>query len=108
MINDFINIIVDFSNGTKEFSNSVYSNYLDVEINHNDEHDEFMKKKLKGFLYFPYYLEVNALKNIEYNVYLQQLKNLINFLRSKGFQVVAICDFEDELNDGKPATEFMK
>jgi hypothetical protein len=64
-----------------------------------------MKQKANGFLFFPYYLEVNALLHIDYDVYVQQLKNLIKFLRSKGMRVMPSCDFEDELNNGKSYTE---
>ena len=106
---DLVLLISNFIHGEEEFANSYHNDFIEVDIRTNKEYDPcFRNNKKDGFLFFKYYLEVNAIINVEQKVFISQLKSLIDFLRLRGFRVVPSCDFEDELNDGKPYTEFMK
>jgi hypothetical protein len=87
----------------------VENNYLLITVNRNEDRNDILKNNLQdGFLFYQYYLDIEPSKTTNFELYLQQLKFLVAELRSKGMSVVPSCDFEDELNDGKFYTEFMK
>ena len=103
-------LIIKFIKGTREFSNWVHNDYLDIEIRKSDEHDNQKKKNLdNGFLFYPFYLEVTGTEIISEETYKLHLKNLIDFLRNQGFKVIPVTnEASDELNNGKHYSEFMK
>ena len=104
----FILMIADLLK-VKANGSYVENKYLFITINRNEDKNMVLKNNPKdGFLFYSYYLDIEPSEGIDINTYLTHLKSLINSLRSKGFKTIAACDFEDELNDSKPYTEFMK
>jgi len=100
--------IETFISGKRDIG-STGNQYLAIDVNYNEEYDKNKKKDLKkGFLFFKFYLDITPQQGAMAEDYMEQLKLLINFLRSQGFKVIPSCDFEDELNNGKPYTELMK
>lgn len=80
--------------------NSSLSNHtiaIDIEDN-EDFNSKVILEKKDEFLYYPYYLDVFKHESEDYLSYLGTLKDLIEHLRSIGFDVVAACDFEEDLN----------
>ena len=106
----FVILISDFINGTITFLGEIESNALSISVIKNKDFDGELKNRPESgsFVYYQYYLEVEPSEGVDYQTFVKQVKALVDFLRSKGFRTIAACDFEDELNDGKPATEFMK
>lgn len=87
----------------------VENNYLSITVNRNEDRSDILKNNTQdGFLFYQYYLDIEPTETTNFELYLQQLKFLVKELRSKGMRVIPACDFEDELNDGKSYTEFMK
>lgn len=50
-----------------------------------------------GFLYWPYYLEIEISDGSDELEFVQEIQNLIDALKGESMQIVASCDFEDEL-----------
>lgn len=50
-----------------------------------------------GFLYWPYYLEIEISDGSEEREFVKEIQNLIDYLRGEAMKIVASCDFEDEL-----------
>lgn len=50
-----------------------------------------------GFLYWPYYLEIEISDGSDEIDFVGEIQNLIDYLKEGGMQIVASCDFEDEL-----------
>lgn len=100
--------IDDFCQGKKDGINS-YNDVMYSIVSSNDEKNNVKKMDpVDGFLFYSSYVEIISFKNIDKTVFIEHVERLIEFLRSKGMRVVPVCDFEDELNDGKFYTEFMK
>jgi hypothetical protein len=51
----------------------------------------------KNFVHWPAYLEVFAADGIGFDAFVVALGQMLNGLSDRGLQVVASCDFEDEL-----------
>ena len=106
---DLLNLIKDFIKGSQETVSFINNEYLEVSVKFNEEWAENKKKKLKGgFLYYKFYMEIAPQEGVTSKTYIDQLKALINYLRDQGFKVIPSCDYEDELNEGKHYTEWMK
>ena len=50
-----------------------------------------------NFLYWKFFLDIAPIENIHTDEYINGIKKLMHDLRINGFQVIAACDFEDEL-----------
>ena len=50
-----------------------------------------------GFLYWPYYLEIEIYDGSDELEFVKEIQNLIDALKGEAIQIVASCDFEDEL-----------
>lgn len=105
----FVIMISDFLDG-EIFLRNIDSEYLSISVMKNEDYDSEKKEAAESgaFVFYRYYLEVDPSEGVDYQTFVKQVKLLVNFLRSKGFRTVPSCDFEDELNDGRPYTEFMK
>jgi len=104
-----LSIISQLINGKINNINTITSRYIDLDVISNDEFNEKNTSLPKsGFLFYRYFLDVEPIAGTKYENYLSSLKILINGLRKRGFKVIPSCDFEDELNEGKPYTEWMK
>lgn len=85
--------------GHSEFD-SIDTDLFSLDIKKNDEHDpEQMRNPDNGFIYFPYYVDVEPQPDVDAFNYIASLQDLLRKLRSAGFRVVASCDFEDQLGE---------
>ncbi len=51
----------------------------------------------EGFLYWPYYLEVEAVANSMGAEFVRNIQSLIDSLKLEAMRIVPSCDFEDRL-----------
>jgi len=100
---ELLNIIQAFING-KRGVGSTKNQYIGIIVDQNDEWDENKKKNIKnGFLFYKFVLDTFQQENTNDKDYMEQLKSLINYLRSQGFKVIP-TDYEEELNEEKHYT----
>jgi len=90
-ISSFLNLDFDKFLSAK---NDIFS----IDIQNNKESDEIKSQEFPdGFLFFPYSLDIDIIDEnlaLQYKTLIQQL---LKYLWSQHYQVVASCDFEEEL-----------
>jgi len=98
---EIIKWIQDFIKGkTVSIDAHIKNNFLDIQINSNEDYDEVRKmEKKSGFLFYPFYLDIFPSEKVNQNDYIVHIKELFFFLRGKNCTVVPACDFEDELEE---------
>ncbi|EDN67695.1 conserved hypothetical protein [Beggiatoa sp. PS] len=77
---------------------TVYSPFFEADVFKNEDADPL--KAIfpdDGFLYYPYYLEIEPVDNIEQASYIAFIARLLSALWKMGAKAVAACDFEEEL-----------
>ncbi|EAD7212370.1 1,4-dihydroxy-6-naphthoate synthase [Listeria monocytogenes] len=81
---------------------SIESDYFTVDILKNKEFDEEKAKDFPdGFLYFPYFLDVDSTENTKRKEYIKLVGDLTLYLWDKKCQLVVSSDFEEILpNNG--------
>jgi len=94
--NDLIRKVAGFVAGQSEMS-IITSPMLEIYVDVNDEYDKNKSDEEDGFLYFPFYLDVEPAADINDDAYVGAVGRLLDRLRAEGFRAVAACDFEDEL-----------
>lgn len=78
---------------------SIEGDYFSVDVIKNKEFDEEKSKEFPdGFLYFPYFLDIDTSDCNKSSDYKKEIRKLLVFLWKEGYQVVASCDFENELS----------
>lgn len=78
---------------------TINSPQLLIDVLSNDSFDKELMSNPGGFVYFPYFLEVEPTDedSVELEKYKLTLKNLLVTLKGSGAQVVPSCDFENDL-----------
>ncbi len=72
--------------------------FFEVDVIKNDDVDPLhANEQYDGFLYYPYYLDVEPLDNTKRKFYIASISNLLTALWNIRTKAVAACDFEDEL-----------
>jgi hypothetical protein len=105
---ELINIINDFLKGEIQ-SRNIDSRHVSLSVIKNKSTDfNCTNDPLDGFLYYPFYLEIEPSESIALDEYIHTVKELITFLRGKGFTIIPSCSFENKLNEDKDYKEFMK
>lgn len=69
----------------------------DISIAKNDEFDEELRKKLKGFLYYRFLLEIEPNIELGKENAVRFVSKILEHLWSQGYPATAACDYEDEL-----------
>jgi hypothetical protein len=91
MINDFLN--------GKIFLRNIDNDYLSLSVMQNKDYDPIKKNNVEdGPLYYQYYLDIEPSGKTDFDTYLIHIKSLISFFKTKGFNPIAACKFEDKLN----------
>ena len=80
-------LLINFINGKKEAVNYIITEWCDISVQKN-----------KDFLYWKYYLDIEP-HNIEESQYIENIANLLSYLRRCCKNVIIACDFEDEVNN---------
>ncbi|MGK0552605.1 hypothetical protein ACSFB8_11065 [Enterococcus faecalis] len=77
---------------------SIESEFFTIDISKNKEFDEEKSKEFPdGFLYFPYFLDIDSTKNTEKKRYIKMVGDLMLYLWDKKCQIVVSSDFEEDL-----------
>ena len=78
--------------------NSIESDFFSIDFFKNKEFDEEKAKEFPdGFLYFPYFLDVDIVDESREAEYKEIIKKIMFYLWSEECQLVVSSDFEDEL-----------
>jgi hypothetical protein len=89
--------LAEWSGGDVRFR-TVIADLFEADVSKNKEFDEYRRHdKDDGFLFYPYYLDVEPKPNVAVAVYVDVIRRLVAFLKGRGMRVVAACDFEDLL-----------
>ena len=77
---------------------SIESDFFSIDIFKNKEFDEEKAKEFPdGFLYFPYFLDVDIIDESREKEFKEIIKKIMFHLWSEECQLVVSCDFEHEL-----------
>jgi hypothetical protein len=82
--------------------NTVYTADQTLDIVENDDFDATKRTDFPdGFLYFPYYVEIYARRDVPHQKQVDLVSALLTYFWAHGMAAVAACDYETELpNDG--------
>lgn len=99
---DLLALVADACDGKVEEGWTVVAGEYEIDVRPNDDATGEAQREHPGdFLYFPYTVEVvtdvNACETADY---IDFVGSLMNRLHSEGMQVVAACDWENELPGG--------
>ncbi len=94
---DISQILINLTDGQNNKWGLLTKEYeMDIKI--NDDFD--LKKRSQfpdGFLYYRFYLDIEPTEGTLQENYFKSLSDLLESLWSLNYQVVAVCDFEEEL-----------
>ncbi|MBC1743333.1 hypothetical protein HCA06_09655 [Listeria welshimeri] len=104
----FINSLMSREELSKEIGNfleiipnkflSVENDYFTVDVQKNKEFDEGKAKDFPdGFLYFPYFLDIDSTESTKREEYIKTVANLMLYLWDRKCQLVVSSDFEEDL-----------
>jgi hypothetical protein len=96
---ELITLLPTLTGGEVSFR-TIRSSQSLIDVVSNDDFDKELMRNPDGFVYFPYYLEIEPANEngADLDEYKSMLKNLLVSLKEFGAQVVPSCDFEDEFN----------
>ncbi|ECJ9747329.1 hypothetical protein FQR52_12370 [Listeria monocytogenes] len=90
--------IGDFSEIIPNKFLSVENDYFTIDIQKNKEFDERKAKDFPdGFLYFPYFLDIDSTESTKREEYIKTVANLMLYLWDRKCQLVVSSDFEEDL-----------
>lgn len=95
---DLLTSIADVIKGNISLR-TISNDLLEVSVFSNKDHDKVRSGELDGFVFYPYYLEIEPVDEdtVSGKVYKMSIDNLLKALWDMGADAVAACDFEDEL-----------
>jgi hypothetical protein len=95
---DLLTSIADVTKGSISLR-SVQSDLLDVTVFSNKDFDKNRSGEIGGFVFYPYYIEIEPVDNVAVNseMYKTSIDILLEALWGMCADAVAACDFEDEL-----------
>jgi hypothetical protein len=97
----FVIMISDFLDG-EIFLRDIESKYLSIFVMKNEDYDPILKDKGQrgAFVYYHYYIDIDpAAEGVDYKTFIEHVKALNKFLRSKGFKTVVVSDSEEDFNE---------
>jgi hypothetical protein len=95
----FLDFIAKTINGRIELR-TVCGLFFEVDVVNNQDAEPLQAiSRDDEFLYYPYYLDVEPLENLNRESYVASIAMLLKALWDIGAKAVAACDFEDELPD---------
>lgn len=96
----FVILISDFLDG-EIFLRDIESKYLSISVMKNEDYDPILKDKGQrgAFVYYRYYIDIDPAEGVDYKTFIEHVKALNKFLRSKGFKTVVVSDSEENFNE---------
>jgi hypothetical protein len=90
--------IADFMGGLIS-RRTITTALMSLDVIGNDDADQVRASVRDGFVYLPYYLEIDPLEDREINAaeYIATIQRLLDMLRSAYGRAVASCQFEGQL-----------
>lgn len=76
---------------------SLVTPIFEIDVIGNGDFDKDKVSDPKGFVFYPYYLEIDESDDVDVKVYVSEVSRLLELLWSVGTDAVAACEFEDEL-----------
>lgn len=93
LFNNILSVIPVTQSGIRSFKNP----FLEGALIKNDDFDLEKSSNLEdGFLYYPYYIDLDTESGFN-QVYLDQIIALMRYFKQQSISAVAACDFEEEL-----------
>ena len=98
---ELIGCVSNLING-QVYVRSIISNIIEVDIFTNEDFDREKLYNEDGFVYYPFYLEIQPSKvNIDISIYIDEISSLLQNLWNDYNDAVVACDFEDKLPKNK-------
>lgn len=95
--NDILNGLENLLN-TKTIGNVIALEAVEIELRENESFDpKLCKEATNRFLYFPYYIEIDAFPEQTQENQINLVSKILEYFWSSGFEVVASCDYEEQL-----------
>lgn len=90
--------IVNFTQGDV-YMRTVETDLMDIAIISSEDHNSELKHEVAGFIYYPYYLEIDPTTKAEENSnsFITAISELLIFLKTFSEDIVPSCDYEQEL-----------
>ncbi|MBQ6696480.1 MAG: hypothetical protein IJN16_07230 [Lachnospiraceae bacterium] len=91
-------LIMNCVAGKKEGIDYIITDWCDISVQRNKEYklEQYLKDST-DFLYWKYYLDIEPL-NVDETQYINNVANLLRYLKEYGMRVIIACDFEEEVN----------
>ena len=68
-----------------------------LDVLRNDEADLNKVSESDGFLFYPYFMDIEGVPNVTKLVFTKAIGEVLEALWAKNIKAVAACDFEEEL-----------
>jgi hypothetical protein len=90
---------IEMTTGSSVSIRTIKTNLMEIDVVVNSDSDSNLKLDEQGFVYYPYYLEIDPtrLGQISVEVYITSISSLLNFLWTVGQDAVPACGYEDML-----------
>ncbi|KKD39168.1 hypothetical protein [Limnoraphis robusta] len=83
---------------TKSTGNVIALESVEIELRDNESFEQKLcKEATNRFLYFPYYIEVDPFPEQTQENQIDLVSKILEYSWSSGFEVVASCDYEEQL-----------
>lgn len=76
---------------------SIEGSLFAIDVMRNEDFEAIRRKEPDGFVYFRYYLDVDAVPGQQQSAQIALVARILECLWTQGYAAVAAADFEDEL-----------
>ncbi len=103
---ELVGLVARIAGGSRH-GRTIRTGLVDVPISVNDEFDEIRRKEPgDGFLYFRYYMDVEAFPDQPRAAQIALVSRLLQHFWAQGWPAGAACDYEDELPTRSEQADF--
>jgi hypothetical protein len=93
-----LELIAQITSGRSQMR-TVSSAHCEIDVVLNEDFDDEKKREEEdGFLFYPYYLDVEPANGAVRERYVESIGQLLEGLWNSGCRAIAACDFESELS----------
>ena len=99
---ELFTLLLEFLDGKKYSLDGICNQWCDISVRRNKEFsDEQYLLNPKDFIFWRYYLDVEPVdsNNVEESIYIENISNLLKYIKRHCNDAIAACDFEDEFED---------